>query len=231
MNLREIRHDFIEKSGREDLATTTAEGHDTDAGADNYILAAIRALDGEQETPISEAQLVRILGAGNFLISFTGCRSVTQVWRQVADEAMTELVRMSGTELREKYPLLGGTVAGTPANYAPYPVVSPPEQRDMGLPVEYSGIILMPPADASYVITLVGMFRSLPLVNNLDKNFWSVRYPDVLVLAALRELEYPYRNTTGAKDYSDAIGRKLDGIDKDLAERTMEASPRMVMEG
>jgi len=90
---------------------------------------------------------------------------------------------------------------------------------------------VLPPADGTYTITVVGMFQCASLEHNYDTNFWSIMHPDALVVAALRELEYTYRNTAGAKDYSLPINAKLHGVDKDLVQRSLDSHPRMEMEG
>ena len=83
MNLLEIRQDFIVLSGRYDLAETrddSEDENDLDTGADRFIQAAIKTLDSGQDSPVSEAHLVRTINAGDYLISFRGVKSVSQVW-------------------------------------------------------------------------------------------------------------------------------------------------------
>lgn len=234
MDLLEIRQDFIELSGRADLAETRDDSEDDcdlDTGADRYIQAALKTLDSEQDSPVSEAHLVRTINAGDYLISFRGVKSVSQVWIDDGTDGLVELDRYNMTDMRYWYPKLGDTDIGTPAYYAPYPVVSPVEQRVFGLPVDFTGIYLMPPSDATFTVTVVGMFQCVTLEHNHDTNFWSVMHPDILIQAAIRELEFSYRNTAGAKDSSIPIDLKLRGVDKDLVQRELDSHPLMTMEG
>lgn len=234
MDLLEVRQHFIEVSGRADLAQTRTDSedeNDQDAGADQYIQAALKTLDSEQDSPVSEAHLLRTINSGCYLISFRGVKSVSQVWIEEGTEGLVELGRYNMTEMRYWYPKMANTDIGTPAFYAPYPVVSPVEQRVFGLPTDFTGIYLMPPSDATFVVTVVGMFQCVMLEHNHDTNFWSVMHPDILVQAAIRELEFAYRNTAGARDSSIPIELKLRGVDKDLVQRELDSHPLMVMEG
>ena len=234
MNLLEVRQNFIELSGRADLAETrddSEDENDLDTGADRFIQAALKTLDSEQDSPVSEAHLVRTINAGDYLISFTGVKSVSQIWIDNGTDGLVELNRYDMTDMRYWYPKLGNESTGTPLYYAPYPVVRPAEQRVFGLPVNFTGVYLMPPADATFTVTVVGMFQCAMLESNLDSNFWSVMHPDILVQAAIRELEFSYRNTAGAKDSSIPIDLKLRGVDKDLVQRELDSHPLMVMEG
>jgi len=86
--------------------------------------------------------------------------------------------------------------------------------------------------DSSYLsckIKVFGKFHSLILAANADENYWSVNYPNLLVLACLRNREAFYRNTQGYDDFDRIIKRALRGIDSDLVESL--AAEELQMEG
>ncbi len=75
--------------------------------------------------------------------------------------------------------------------------------------------------DSSYVsckLKVYGKFHSLFLSVNADENFWSVNYPNLLILATLRHREGFFRNTQGYNDFDNIIQKTLKGFDKDLVE-------------
>ena len=219
MNLLEIRQHFIRKSGRFDLATTStgsSEEWDTDAGANFYIQAATRALDLEQEQ--QEMYWEESLAVNGYLVNLVDCRQIARVTYVNSDGEESEaLSRVTFACLTEDYPSLGSTTAGDPDEWALHPSQRPPRQRFSGQNVDTKTVIIMPPTSAAITVRVYGQFSSTKLVDNVDENFWSVLYPEVLVMAALRELEIFYRNSEGVRDWTMAIESKLLGIDKDLA--------------
>jgi len=98
-----------------------------------------------------------------------------------------------------------------------------------GQQVKYNSVMIMPPTDAAITIEVFGIFHSLELKENIQENYWSVNYPDVLVLASLMSMEGFYRNTQGVNDYLNQINAILRGIDVDTADAMTVES--MQMEG
>jgi hypothetical protein len=56
------------------------------------------------------------------------------------------------------------------------------------------------------------------LINNNDENVWTLKYPELLVWAALYVHEVSRRNTAGANDWLTALTRETDEIDSDMVE-------------
>ena len=62
-------------------------------------------------------------------------------------------------------------------------------------------------------LRVFGKFHSLIMSVNADENYWSVNYPNLLVLACLRNREAFFRNTQGYNDFDKIVQRSLNGID------------------
>jgi len=186
-----------------------------DAGADFYIQAATRALDLEQDQ--QEMYWEEGLQATSYSINLVDCRNVSRVTYVEQDAESEPLTRVSFGRLVEDYPSLGSSAAGSPSEWALQPSQRPPRQKYMGEPSGYKTVIVMPPTDKDITVRIYGQFSSAKLVENTDENFWSICYPEILIMAALRELEIFYRNSEGVRDWTMAIEMKLLGIDKDLA--------------
>jgi hypothetical protein len=136
---------------------------------------------------------------------------------------------------------LGGTVAGrangvtvgTPTYYTslitnPHPDLSVANLPSLGSTdlifgvdrFKYDGILIMPPADGTYTISVYGAFYSV-LENNIDVSYYSEVYPELLIMASNLCLEAFYRNTQGVMDWYNSMKIWLDGIDKDIVNEEM----------
>lgn len=82
----------------------------------------------------------------------------------------------------------------------------------------YNGILIAPPTDGTYTISVWAKFYQPTLTADSDENYWSLVHQNILVMAALAQLEAGYRNFEGLRDLMTTIKSELDGIDKDLAE-------------
>lgn len=100
--------------------------------------------------------------------------------------------------------------------------------REHGDSEEYAGILFYPPADGVYTISVLANFYEKALVNDTDKNFWSINYPNLLVRAALLELEKTYRNTEGVSDYERPLREDLLSIDFDGYEEEVAGINKML---
>jgi hypothetical protein len=87
----------------------------------------------------------------------------------------------------------------------------------------------VPPADQTYVVQVVGLFKNLVLASNTDSNFWSLEEPDLLLRAALYELESFSRGTENAKNWLSAIQTDVQLLEFDTIEE--ESYNRNQMEG
>lgn len=80
------------------------------------------------------------------------------------------------------------------------------------------GVLLGPPADTYYTITVVGIFRFDKLEDDTDTNYWTDEWSILLLYAAFFTLESFYRNTAGMRDWMNAITTIIFGIDSDKVE-------------
>lgn len=224
-----IRQDFIKRSGREDLAKTASAKYDTDNGADFFIKGGSLDLDLEQDNIMSMADHNKDLTADDYDIQLSYCRNVHEVFYINSDGEKLKLTPITHGEMIDDYPKLGSTDSSTPLYWAQYTTRRVPDQESSGRDVDVISLMIMPPTDESITLVVVGKWYAYPLTVNADQNFWSVNFPHILVMAALRNLEGFYRNSQGYKDYDAIIQKLLIGIDKDLAE--VDAARELQMEG
>jgi hypothetical protein len=234
-----IRKKFCDLSGRYDLMNIDY----TDNGADFFLNAGQRFLDRMQDTGKMQAKNVQSVAAGTIKVYIAGLRAIKEVFIGNSTEKLIKLKRASLSYLRQYYEeQLGDVDQGTPEWYAP--AVFRPfadastttsfsgfyDIDDLILPATttpvhytYDGIIIAPPPDSTFYVSIYGLYYSPELSATLSgtwtqtKSFWSEVHPDLLLQAGLYKLETFYRNTEGAKDWLGALKLDVDGIDKDAA--------------
>lgn len=230
MNLREIREKFVELSGRVDLVEDLIAY--ADQGADYYINAGIRELDTEAfQTWHSIAVHYEELASGEYFVALPDMRSIAEVWVSV-DSAYYPLGYLEYKYARKRYGAskLSTITTGTPRTFTPVRTRPSPDflQKDSAVQDSirdktevfespYKGIVVLPAASMPIVVEVHGSSYSAKLDNNDDENFWSVNFPDILVKAAIREVERSYRNRQGAEDISRFITEQLTKLDMDSA--------------
>jgi hypothetical protein len=204
MNLLEVRHLFVDISGREDLASTTgASPHDKDTGADMFINAGLRQLDLWQDIPNKISLQQELIPAGIPDVHIANCRGIESVWIG-NDEGYWELDEWTMRRYLQEYDSTAGDILA----FAKYSVAGDPS---------LIGLKFIPPSEEDVTLSIFGHFCTPALVNNVDSNYWSTNYGLTLVHTALFVLEGTYRNSEGAKDWKAMIFEVLDGIDKDAA--------------
>jgi hypothetical protein len=241
MDYKDLRKKFVEMSGRYDLINANY----TDNGADFFINAGQKHLDRMLDLGKAKARLTKELTAGTILVTTVGLRAIKEVW--VSNSAgMYELAPNKIADLRYSYgKKLSEVTQGAPAIYAPA-VLRPYPDTTVAATVAgfydiedlilytagtgaghwtYNGIVVMPPPDSTYTISVWGLFYSPTLLATLagatwtqTKSFWTEEHPETLLLAALYKLEVFYRNTEGAKDWKAAMTDDLMGMDHDFVE-------------
>jgi hypothetical protein len=244
MEYKDLRRKFVEMSGRYDLVNANW----TDNGADFFINAGQKHLDRMLDLGKSKARLTKSLTAGTVLVTTTGLRAIKEVWVSNSS-GMYELFPQSIANLRAYYAgKFSEATAGAPEYYAPAVLRPFPDTtvaadiagfydiEDLILHVAiagtghwtYNGIVVMPPADGTYTLSLWGLFYSPTLLATLSgstwtqtKSFWTEEHPETLLMAALYKLEVFYRNTEGAKDWSGAMKEDMLGMDHDFVEEDL----------
>ena len=248
MDYKDLRDKFVELSGRYDLVKSTGE----DDGADFFINAGQKSLDRMLVSNKMWARYPVILTAGTIIAKTTGIRAIKEVW--VADsDGKSQLVPTTLQMLREYYDEESGNIdQGTPAYYAPALFRPAPDTlasttgmydvEDLllynaaapAMHFNYDGVIVMPPPDTTYTLTIWGLFYSPTLSATLaasvwtqTKSFWCEVHPSTLIKAALKELESFYRNTEGTKDYNNSLMDDVRGMDYDDVEGDLVGDMQM----
>lgn len=231
MNLLEVREQFVKISGRYDLITDQTSYADN--GADFYIKAGQNFLDRLRNAPKSENSVFAKLGAGEWYITFSRCRSIRAVWVNNS-EGRSELEKKTLSWLYEEF---SGTVAstdrGTPYYYCPARLRSTEEiDRDsLGVFFNYAedsseelrGILIFGPADEIIVVEVQGLFYSDELDRDVSTSYWTSNYPETLVKAAMHQLATFQRDHRDAGDWLKAMLLDLEGIDKDSVDEDIAA--------
>lgn len=241
MTLAEIRNLFIERSGRYDLVAETevpveggAPGETkiviVDNGADFFLNAGIRLLDRMTEHFKTVSVKFGSLEAGQYSFTFGNCRTLKEVWLSTA-EARWQLRQLRLAEFYDAFSAPASQV--TPGSPGVFAVVNLRNQEGETHPYQSLATfiqafsdsantingILIPPVNQPMVVEVVGMFESAALVADDDTNYWSVNYPDLLLLASFYKLETFNRNKEGAADWLAGIQSELQLLEFDFVDQ------------
>ncbi len=210
MTLLQIRTNFITDSGRNDLVVDLTDY--ADRGANRFINAGQRFLDGLIDTPQSQAKYEETLDVGATTLTLEDCRAIEEVYLTNAEDRIHYLTKVSLSDIREAFPELSNETQGVPTYYA----INVIRVMATELTETIKGIIFMSPADDTYDMVIEGKFFTKKLVENDDINYWTENHEDVLGMAALYKLETFYRNREGARDWLQGIMEAIRGIDHDI---------------
>lgn len=235
---------LLEASGRHDLFETSGT-----TLLNALAKAATQYLDlrfGES-AGIAESWYKKDVVAGTVLLQIPGVRSISEVWITDSEGVATQLVKMNFKDMKVAYPEQSTDIdQGQPIYYAILAHKLAPSQHTLtalantdftnddeftlyGNQVTQKAIAIMPPPDATYTVSVKGVFFSAFPTADADENFWITNFPIVFVNAIMRELEIFYRNFEGARTWTAAINEVLGGVDNDLAEQ--DSTAPSVMEG
>ena len=240
MNLLEIRTQFAKISGRYDLVGTSF----IDAGADVYINEGQRFLDRKFDYGPALGKYYVDLIAGTFKVPLTDCRSVLEVWVLNSD-SRTELKPLDEYELRSIYQ--SNSVYSTPLTimtqdrplyYYPTNFRRVPDTgtfTDSATLISYldttsptdstvNGLIIIPPPATGYAIEVSGLFYSPKLVADIDTNYWTLNHPNLLITAALRQLDIMYNSARNLRTFDEAMATDLRDLEYDfISQSTTDA--------
>jgi hypothetical protein len=216
MRLLDIRKEFVKKSGRYDLVVDVTAWADN--GANFYINAAQKALDRMTELRRNLMRISVALDPDEYLVDMVKiARVISNVY---AVNASKEVVKLGYK----------------PRDWILYEMGMDVPDMDSGAPyywtyttsdsvVEARTIQVAPPVSEAYTIVVEGHFHEQTLVDMIgepgegetrtDESLWTVAYPEILIKAALWQLEIFYRNSEGAKDWLTAIQQELMLIEYD----------------
>ena len=225
--IAQVRDNFRRISGRLDLTTVQI---------DEYLNRGQMYLDEVTDFQKAPQRLQALMVQGQSLITFTSTlRSIREVW--IADtEHRYKVDKVSDVWLRATYSMpLASQDQGRPLYYVPDPLTY---RNASGLflwgtvvfddSFDKNGLLLVPVADGSYQVEVVGRFYS-PVLSDAHSSWWLTNHPRMLERAALRELEADYRNTAGIRDHENAMAATLNSLMNDQAEE--DAQDIMQMEG
>lgn len=227
MTLADIRERLVKDSGRTDLVVDTTT-YDDD-GADYYIKAGQRFLDDfPMASPKSAAEIEFDIVSGDAGITFPRVRAVLDLRIQESGKEPAIMDRVPLMKFYRKYGDL---------NYLQNQAsVGKPTRYTLGILRDSQGatsaelnrtILFHPPADGAYTLVLTSEYFSASLQSDGDESWWSLVYPEVLVLAARRELEVAHRNNQGVEEFTRRIRSRLSGIDSNVAEELTSNSGKM----
>lgn len=220
MNLAELRTAFVEKCGRYDLMTETG----ADAGADFFIKSGQRFLDRRANIRAAQDMVSIVeIPAGRGFVEVPNCWLIQKVFfLKDVDSNWHELIRLNNRGPR-RYML---AQQGTPRYYTVSTRRHAPSHDTLAsnlvnIPADaftlgdwgLSTLTLevLPHTSDKATLEVIGRYYSAPLDQEDAVSYWSEAHPDVLLKAALYQLEVFYRNTEGANDWLTSI--QLDLVD------------------
>jgi len=234
----ELRLKLRELTGRRDLID--ADGRDN--GIDFYINNGLRFLDNQLPVNVGLSRRVYQASADEYTISVQDVRSIKKVWAyDEGNDTKIPLVKRDLDWLRAHYRQDWGDLpTGVPKYYAvnidrldpanidtatlsssTYSDTSDLRFGNAEQAYRLTGLLFMPPSDGTYTFNVVGAFYS-PRISEQAFNFWTVNYPEAVILATQRSMEVLlYRNREGARDYAEALTPILNGIDYNAVETEM----------
>lgn len=240
MNFLNLRILFRSISGRHDLVA--ADG--TDNGGGFFLNEGRKHLDrhlfGENQK--SWAVCYRFAEAGVFSVQVPQCRAIKEVW-MATTSARWQLEKKLLQDMKAEYmtELPSEIDTGTPLYYSPgiaryVPEDATPAELEaflgyVDVPAgdyyDFSNILFMPPPDEKVMVEVNGLFYSMELVEDTDKNYWSEMHPLTLIMAAQRYIEVVNRNSQGVRDWDAAIGTEITQLDMDLVEELIAEADQM----
>lgn len=230
MNLLDIRKKFVQLSGRYDMVVDTTDW--ANDGADFYIQVGQKLIEKMVEVPLNVASMYVPLEAGDYKVSWEyHTRAIHEVWVETSEgryraekfdlDEIKEVYKSKMSETDETHDF-GYSIADLRAlsivdmdDFGEYLENVEPVGIDVN---QAKGIILVPPVTCAATVQIKGVFHQFVLTEDDDENFWTLEAPDLLLRAALYELETFSRGTENAKNWLSAIQTDALLLDKDLVE-------------
>ena len=239
MPLADCRNLLVETTGRYDLLDPAMQ-----MNADYLLNVGQRYLDRKLDPIGKETRYFVDLDANQSLVLVPYYRVAKRAF--VYNSTLRkELRRVSKETLRKMYPRPKSSVStDIPGIFAPISITSATLDLDPSLfdqtwafedmnedvQFEYNAIVVMPPCATGYTFELWATFYTPKLVQDADQTFWTEQHSEVLVAAAMRTLEFFYRNNEGRKSLDEALDGYILDINKDFTEDEMD-NTRSVMGG
>lgn len=241
MTLAEIRLQLVKDTGRWNLLKADKS---TDNGANRIIQAGQRLLDRLQDLPENVGRRVSNLASGEYTITFDNCRAIKKVWVVDSNGDEDDLLKRTMDWMRSNYgDTFSSITNGQPSFYAPNIIRFAPEQyayvagdvasmygvADLlfGADYGYKGLYIMPPADEIYTVHIQGKWYSVVLSEDASESVWSVKHPELLLLASTAILERTLKNWEGLRAIMGGMEIELKGIDFDQVDEEMTDADRI----
>jgi len=230
MNLKEIREQFRNISGRYDLVNDDLSDH----GANFYINEGSKYLDRKVETTRSWATYPVIKPIGTWYVRFPYARAVKEVWMTTV-EGRAQLTKKRLQDIQAEFytSVPAEWVNGTPLYFSPtltrmipedigpatiatftaYIGVIPPITND------YNAIVLSTPIDQESLFEIIGLFYSRLFEADADENFWSQVHPMLLIQSAIRQTYVVTGNNHLRDTYEKSMNDELTNLGMDLVEQ------------
>lgn len=222
MTFLEVRKMFIKMTGRYDLVVDT-ESYEDD-GANLLLNAGVRMLDsmfthnksyGTFRVKLKPNQAIY---DSEYFLSIEGIQVSS-------DEGKVTLNHVSEQDIKERNPDADGST-GSPKYYSISTQMGNPAFGNLVDEFEGVSFRVYPTPDVAYVADVSGRV-TIPLVNDDDKNFWTINYPETLITAGQYYLERFQRNTSGMRDAMAAIRQDLRELDNNAIESQMGSRTQM----
>lgn len=233
MPLLAIRKQFVLFTGRYDLVTDNESWRD--AGANFLIQTGQKWLDRQADVAFGDGKTYLPLAANAWYALLSACRSVRDVFISDANGHRRPLRREDYPQLQQRCVTDPAMLqSGSPCYYALGNINTHPETigtttiarfgpsvtySTSGNPWRFNAIIVAPAVLESSLLEVQGLFYQPELIADADQNVWSEEYPFVLLLAACRQLEISYRNTSGTNDWENAVNAELLTLGFDLVDQ------------
>ena len=238
MNLLQLRTKLRELSGRFDLVNPDY----TDNGADFFINEGSKYLDRLTETQKSWATFPVLLALGDYLVKFSYCRAIKEVW-VATTTAQWQLTKKRLQDIQADYGrgLISTLGPGTPLYFSPaisryipedatpveLAVFAPYIEIPTGITGDMNAVILNVPTSEAMTVSVKGLFYSAELIGDTDKNYWSEVHPLILYMAAMRAAEVVNRNRQGVNDWATAIATEVSQLGMDLVDEIISEQDQM----
>lgn len=248
MNRLSLTKLFLEASGMHSLVVDSLNGNYSDAspiGVNYFLNAGARFLDGRIDRPKQFEWYKKDIAVGQVLAVIDNVRAIKEVWIMNVD-GRNLLEKKSYGWIRDQYSdSAAATTNEQPLYWTPAVIGLNPDQQgltsvsytseftydadDLSFGQHYNkrGILWMPPSDGIYTISVLAQFFSKVLSSDSDENYWSVKYPETLLEAAMFMLERFFRNSEGMRDHLAAINSDIPGISFDLYEEEISGATQL----
>lgn len=232
MNLKQIREQFRNISGRHDLVNDDL----SDNGSDFFINEGSKWLDRKVETTKSWGTYPVIKPPGTWYVRYPFARAIKEVWiTTVEGKLQMEKKRLQDMMAGYFTKVPAEWTSGTPTYYAPTVTRTVPDPLTpaqiasmddyVGIvsPIshDYNTVIFSCPTDQEALFEIIGLFYSKLLTEDTDENFWSQVHPLTLIQAAVLQTYIVSGNRPMMKGYTENLLDQLKDIGMDLVEQAI----------